>query len=591
MSDDTTQDGPEATEPVDLTAMSEAQLREHHASLKAQIDSLREGDMTPAKAAQIVDLRTEANAAVEAVKAVMALDADDVDDALPEAPAAEATPEAPADADVTTTDTPQETQVAADDSTPAPGDDVVAAAEAIVEGSSPELAMIAGVGDRPTGPSITRDKARVAYVAGAAQQKFSQGKPLDWGDLARAFDSVRLSAPPGSGRQSAVVANLPAFEDTDELGVEMLTDVNSTVMNDRLIAESVDVHREQRAARLAGVEFVPADAHVAAICEPLDIIREIPQCGETDTPFTDLFPQRPIGRLGFTFTRASAAADTNGAITLIDIDDFEAALDEDDTATWKPCIPIDCATPVTVTAEELVTCVTVQTSTEMSSPERVQEFMHKLRVQRARRREQIQLTRWDATASGYNFSGQNGVGAVPTFVEAVETLTPQLAYVERLDETDWEVVIEPGYLNKLTIDLHMVCNPVELAAARADTLAMLRTLTGRRITVLRDFKGSNPFQTQPSAGAEDDLDALPTTDRIRLVPASAYIYGSTGEEATGWQVDPQLVRMNRKQAFTAEYFLLAKHGCHPAAYIDLTSIPDGGRAGTVTPYGYVEGGS
>lgn len=591
MSDDTTQDGPEATEPVDLTAMSEAQLREHHASLKAQIDSLREGDMTPAKAAQIVDLRTEANAAVEAVKAVMALDADDVDDALPEAPAAEATPEAPADADVTTTDTPQETQVAADDSTPAPGDDVVAAAEAIVEGSSPELAMIAGVGDRPTGPSITRDKARVAYVAGAAQQKFSQGKPLDWGDLARAFDSVRLSAPPGSGRQSAVVANLPAFEDTDELGVEMLTDVNSTVMNDRLIAESVDVHREQRAARLAGVEFVPADAHVAAICEPLDIIREIPQCGETDTPFTDLFPQRPIGRLGFTFTRGSSAAAVDGAITLIDIDDFEAQLDENDTETWKPCIPIECASPVEVTAEELVTCVTVQNSTEMSSPERVQEFMHKLKVQRARRREQLQLARFDNTASGFTFENKNGYGSLPSLVQAVETVMPQLAYPERLDETDWDIVLEPGLLEKLTIDRHNVGNPADMPGARAETLSWLRTHLGRPVTVLRDFKGANPFQAIPAWGQEDPLEDLPAVDRIRFVPTSAYIYGSTGEESTGWQTDPQLVRQNRKQAFTAEYFLLAKHGCHPAAYIDLTSIPDGGRAGTVTPYGYVEGGS
>jgi len=578
MSDDPTQQGEDPTDAQvpDLSTLTEAELRDYHAALTARIDEMAAGPLTPAIVTQMNELRTERNEVVEAVNLLVTFTPVE-DAALADSPTP--TPEAaPSEAVAEDTTTSEETAVSDENITPEASDEVVAAAEAIVEGSAPELAMTASAG-RPTAPAEVA-KPRVAYVAGAGQRAFTQGVELGWESMARAWDSLRNIKPGIDGSQAkAVVASLPAFEDTDGLNVEMLTAENTVLHNDRLIQQSVDAWRAKR----SGAEL---SAHVAAICEPLDIIREIPQCGETDTPFTDLFPQRPIGRLGFTFTRGSAAAAVDGAITLIDIDTFEEQLDEGDTSTWKPCIPIDCATPVTVTAEELVTCVTVQTSTEMSSPERVQEFMHKLRVQRARRREQIQLTRWDATASGYNFSGQNGVGAVPSMVEAVETLLPQLAYTERLDETDWDIVIEPGYLNKLTIDLHMVCNPVEMAGARAETLAMIRNLLGRPVTVLRDFKGANPFQAQPAAGQEDDLDALPSTDRIRLVPAGAYIYGSTGEEATGWQVDPQLVRMNRKQAFTAEYFLLAKHGCHPAAYIDITSYASGGRGGCVTPYNY-----
>lgn len=575
MSDDPTQQGQDSTEAPDLSTMTEAQLREYHAALTARIDELSSGPLTPAVAAQINELRVERNEVTNSVNSLVTFTpVDGVE--LTDTPTPEEATEVVAE---DTTTMSEETPVSDENITPESSDEVIAAAEAIVEAGAPELAMTASA--RPTTPAEVA-KPRVAYVAGAGQRAFTQGMELGWDSMARAWDSLRNIKPGIDGSQAkAVVASLPAFEDTDGLSVEMLTAENTVLHNDRLIQQSVDAWRAKR----SGQEL---SAHVAAICEPLDIIREIPQCGETDTPFTDLFPQRPIGRLGFTFTRGSAAAAVNGAITLIDIDEFEAQLDEGDSTTWKPCIPIDCAVPVTVTAEELVTCVTVQTSTEMSSPERVQEFMHKLRVQRARRREQIQLTRWDATASGYNFSGQNGVGAVPTMVEAVETLLPQLAYTERLDETDWDIVIEPGYLNKLTIDLHMVCNPVEMAGARAETLAMIRNLLGRPVTVLRDFKGANPFQSQPAAGSEDDLDALPATDRIRLVPASAYIYGSTGEEATGWQVDPQLVRQNRKQAFTAEYFLLAKHGCHPAAYIDITSYASGGRGGCVTPYNYNE---
>lgn len=580
MSDDPTQQGEDTTdEVIDIASMTQEQLREHYAALTEHIDQLSQGPLTPALAHEINELRLERNAVSEAVNSLVTFTP--VDDAplAPVAPTAEETeaPEAAATEDTTTT-TNKETAVS-DESTPA-ADEAIAAAEAVIEGAAPELAVAASAG-RPTAPGVPADRPTVAYVAAAGQRAYQQGEELDWNSMARAFDSIRNLKPGTDGTQArAVVASLPSFEDTPGLAVEMLTIDNTTVQNDRLIQASVDAWRAERNGE--------GTAHTAAICTPLDIIREIPTCGETDTRFTDLFPQRPIGRLGFTYTRGSAIADVDDAITLIDIDTFESALDEGDPATWKPCIPIDCATPTTVTAEELVTCVTVQDSTQMSSPERVQEFLHKVRVQRARRREQIQLTRWDATASGFNFSGRNGVGAVPTFVEAVETMVPQLAYPERLDETDWEVVIEPGYLNKLTIDLHMVCNPVEMAAARSDTLAMLRNLTGRRITVLRDFKGANPFQTAPAAGTEDDLDYLPDTDRVRFVPASAYIYGSTGEEQTGWQVDPQLLRMNRKQMFSAEYFLLAKHGCHPAAYIDITSYASGGRGGCVTPYNYVE---
>lgn len=601
MFDDTPTPGEEVTptETVDLTALTEPELVTRFETLTAEIDGLLAEPLTVARSTRINELRTERNETAQAVNVLrtdtpaetieLAERPAPVEPEAPAEPAAETdtdpttTPEGTAPAATEDTITPQEAPVSDTNDQPEGSAEALEAAAAIVDNAASELAVTAGAG-RPTAPSVPA-KAVVAYTAGAGQRAFSQGQDLTWDSLARAWDSCRNLRPGTDGAQAqAVVAGLPAFEDTEGLGVELLTVGNGVEKNDRLIADSVDVWRLRRTG-----QEIPA--HVAAICEPLDIIREIPSCGETDTPFTDIFPQRPIGRLGFTFTRGSSAAAVDGAITLIDIDDFEAQLDEGDVETWKPCIPINCATPATVTAEELVTCVSVQTSTEMSSPERVQEFMHKLRVQRARRREQIQLARFDVTASGYNFSGHNGYGSLPSLVEAVETLMPQLAYPERLDETDWDIVFEPGFINKLTIDRHNVCNPVDIAAARAETESWLRTYLGRPLVFLRDFKGTSPFQAIPAANSEVNLAALPATDRIRLVPAGAYIYGSTGEEATGWQTDPQLVRQNRKQAFTAEYFLLAKHGCHPAAYIDLTSVPDGGRGGCSPSYGYVDGGS
>lgn len=584
----------EEIEMIDLSLLTETELRDLHAQLTSQIDELSAQDLTPAIAVQINALRQDRNYTVQAVNEILSFEPDS-DEAIVELESDEVTSEASAEA-VETVEaieaveaveavetiepTIEEDSVTDTGSAENENSEVLAAAEEVVAGTeAQELALTASAG-RPTAPA-TPAKQRVAYIAGAGQRVYSQGVEMDFESLARAWDSSKgLKPGPGGAQERAVIANLPAYEDNyADLGMEMLTSSNGTLRNDTLIAQSVEAWKAKR----EGSEMT---AQVAAICEPLDIIREIPDCGETDTPFTDLFPQRPIGRLGFTFTRASAAADVDGAINEWSQQDQDD-IDESDPSTWKPCIPIDCATPDTVTAEELVTCISVDTSTEMSSPERVREFMNKLKVQRARRREQIQLDRFDATASGFSYTGHNGYGTIPSLVQAIETMMPQLAYPERLNETDWDIVFEPGLVQKLTIDRHNVCNPVDMAAARSETIAWLRSYLGRNVVELRDFKGSNPFQSIPAADTEDPLEELPSTDRIRFVPSGAYIYGSTGEEATGWQTDPQLVRQNRKQAFTMEWFLLAKHGCHPAAYIDLTSTPDGGRGGCSPAYGYV----
>lgn len=588
MSDHTGTPEPEGTDPETpevkpIDEMTEAELRAHYDALSDQIAEIDAQPATPALAQRKNQLRLERNATVEAVRSITATGSD-VEDLSLDADAADDTDTTPADETAGDATPSEELSVADTPDTPEAsdpsGDEVVAAAEDIVAESAHEGLAVVASADRPTAPAVTRERPVVAFVAGAGQRAFAPGVELNEEAMARAWDSRRNIAPSADGGpERAVIASLPGFDETPGLvdRAEMLSRDNTTLQNDRLIEASVDAWRAKRNGQ-------PLTAVAASICEPLDIIREIPMCGEVDTPFTDLFPQRAVGRLGFQFTRAGTAASTNGAINLWTQEDQDG-IDEADPSTWKPCVPITCATPDEVTAEELVTCVSVDSSTEMSSPERVRDFMHKLRVQRARRREQIQLDRFDATASGFTFDARNGYGTIPSLVEAIETMMPVLAYPERLDETDWDIVFEPGLVQKITIDRHSVCNPVEVAAARAETMAWLRSYLGRNVVELRDFKEASDFQDIPAIGQSDPMETIPETNRIRFVPAGAYIYGSTGEEATGWQTDPQLVRQNRKQAFTAEWFMLAKHGCHPAAYIDLTSVPDGGRGGCVTPWG------
>jgi hypothetical protein len=87
-----------------------------------------------------------------------------------------------------------------------------------------------------------------------------------------------------------------------------------------------------------------------------------------------------------------------------------------------------------------------------------------------------------------------------------------------------------------------------------------------------------------SGGSAATLAEIPDANVVRIVPSGAYIYGSTGEESTGWQTDPQLARQNRQQAFSVEWLMLAKHGGSPAATISVTAVGNGSRACCTTAF-------
>jgi hypothetical protein len=73
--------------------------------------------------------------------------------------------------------------------------------------------------------------------------------------------------------------------------------------------------------------------------------------------------------------------------------------------------------------------------------------------------------------------------------------------------------------------------------------------------------------------------------RFRLVEPAAAIYAETGEMNVGTTRDARLIRMNKTQYFTEEFFFLAKHGPQPWATIDINLCADGSRAGLVDPAG------
>ena len=586
VSEDTADEAVEAEDVVvDYAELDEDALLARHAELSEQIEALKSEPRTLDRAQQINDLRAERNIVVETVNDLRTIDPvpeveladvaetvveDTADEA--EAPEAEETDEATA-SDEAVEDSEPVIETDAGDSADtieqeAPVSETETDAVAVAEDLAGGDAHVASA-DRPVAP--THERPKVAYIAGAGQSAFAQGVELDSQMLADAWESRRTSIRPGAegGIARAVVANLPGFEQTKDLGVELLSRSNTVERNDALIAEAVEAWE----AKQAGAE-VPA--HMAAICDPLDIIRDIPEDGNNSTPFSDLFPSRPMSRLGFTYTPASALSVAASGVNVWTESD-QGSVDETDPSTWKPAVHIECSSPTEVKAEELVTAVTVDNSTEMSSPEKVREFMAKLATARAREREQYLIGKFDGEAAAYTYGAAGGTdeGTFIQTMRAILGLLPVLTYGERLNEQTYTGVLEPHFVNKLKLDAYAVGEK----EAAEDPVGFIERETGVRFVTLRDFATTPSWTTGASGAIADFADA----DVIRMVPAGHYIYGATGEQSTGWQTDPQLARQNRMQAFSSEWLLMAKHGVAPSVKLTLTSAASGVRMGTVTP--------
>ena len=640
MSDETTED------TLDVSAMSQAQLREHYANLSTAIETLEGDELTIETGEAIRALKVERNSVATAVNNIVALSADLVED-VPLADtdasetiiealtddAADASADAPdADADVDTTvvaeaptvadlptaetlaeqaetivadapapvETVAETTIvhdvitpnteeptvaeAPDPNTPTAADTaaLVAEAQAIVE--SAPVPVTAGLNDRPTdGGTAVIERPKVSYQAGAGQSEFAQNTIIGFDELGQAIRSVQLSgrASADGSRTSGVVASIPSFEATPGMPTEILSTRDGAVHSTALIDETVEAWKR---ARTAAANGTTVDAVTAAICTPLDIVRDVPECGVTDTPFADSFPQRGVGRGGFQYFPAMALIDTADNVNIWTEADQDA-IAEATPSTWKPSPLIECATATSVTAEELVASATVDNSTNMSQPEQVVQFMHKMAVMRSRVREQYLLGKFDATASAYTHTGD--YGALAALSSVILELTPRLTYGERLDEGDYDLVLEPGHFQKLLVDENSRIFGNSLESRKAGIIAKLKDEGGfGKVTILRDFRTglATTFGTLRTPGSSAiALPRLFDANRVRFVPAGAYIFGATGEEATGWETDPQLHRMNRMQWFSKEWLLLAKHGCHPAATVDLVSCGSGARANGITP--------
>jgi hypothetical protein len=426
-------------------------------------------------------------------------------------------------------------------------------------------------------------RSQVALLAAAGNGIVATGESMSLEDLGIALERAK-NGPEGT----TILASFPAYSESDPAIPTPLSMRLGAEVNDEMIREAVADWSARRKAEAmqAAVEYV---ARQGAICQPYDIIRDIPDAFVTTTPVADMFPTRPAGRGGFQFTRSGLLTDVLAGVTIWN-EANQAAVDPTNSATWKPCVEFACPTTATAVLEWITTCATYPITLEMSNAERVANLNNALAAVEARVYEGRILQRIDQLSYGYVFSGD--YGALPATIEAINTVLSQLTYANRQSAGNYDLILPPSFIETLIVDNF---NRGFNADLTVDVLDILRANVRGGIRIVESLDSSlggepglpfvplPPVGNQNTAGSPDYLTGQVL--RMRLVDPSAAIFAQTGEMNAGALRDANLVRQNRTGYFREEGFFLEKHGPQPWATIDIKLCADGARAGLAGPHG------
>lgn len=423
--------------------------------------------------------------------------------------------------------------------------------EAVAEAITSDAAAVAGLAE-------AAPKRRVGFQAATASKQ--AGEFITLGEFGQA--ATEILSGHGSIPQT-VVASLPGYELLGD-GAAILSQLNGVQRNDLLITEA----RSNR-----------GKSAVASFCEPLEIIREVPICGVTDTPFRNLFTTLPMARGGFTFTPAPTVTGATRIWTEAD----QAAVDPLDPSTWKDCGNLVCTPPVTVKADEVVGCILLDDSTEISAPATVAAAWGRVQVDGARASEIDLLDKFDAIAlaEGGAFTYATtpaGLGNFQALGAALNDAVNRLIDLVRVNGSDYVAVLPFGLARLLAGN-----EGARAYSVPGDVIARFEDTIGMQVVSVYDHTPGELAYPALTPGVPAALAGAPTTWRIRLVPANAFFLGLTGAEDFGVERSPELRKQNKAQMFMKQYQALGKVGCEVAGYVDAQVCMSGGTAAFVDP--------
>lgn len=604
--------------PADLTdpRLSAADLETHRAALQAKFDEVKiEGTSALPKRAELIvamnDIRTEVDnrallAAQDAQAAELAAPAAVVAEAVPAVEPVESVqvtqPAVPAPTASGVTVAPGSTVVVAAAETPEQEAARVAAARAVLAAGGTDFSQTPAE-QAPTAAGGTKVKTAAWQPYGGAGMADVPTAALSdegWGERFQgAFDAVREagSRPIGNGgKMTAVkIAGYQAggFVNIDEMaGPHQSNGSNSDIIRAAL-AKTVERHanRDEKDPKKAG------------FCAPAQVIRALPDAGDYSTPIRDAITFVPSAAMNFTFNGRLTMLSSVGAVTDWD-DTDQAAVDPDDSSTWKTCLAFDCADAVTTDCDDwTVACATWPLAMSLSNPERVADVKRKIERVYARRIEQKLRSAIKSIAVTVGPFAMK-YSSLPDLVYAINVALNYIGYTERLDDAPYVAILDEEMIWNLWTDLARVAfgtgrdleEPIAYILKRTKLTGVILaedripggygTATGQSPSI------GNPY-TNNLLGTEGGSQAayeIVKSFESQLVPLNEVFAWGTGEIRAGAQQDFNLMRQNRMASFVEEAICLTKYGDHPWVNLQTVLCPTGSRTAWTTPVACGTGG-
>lgn len=420
-------------------------------------------------------------------------------------------------------------------------------------------------------------------IASAARS----GSGVDSGEPLTLLDVGRLvTALAGDRGLSGTNVHLVNLTPSLQAAAGMVSEQNSRSENTRIFDAALDTAAprpttpglEEQEDLTAAVSFT--------VCGPPDILRDVPECDNTDRYLPGWFRNVQSTHGQIQFYRSFSIAD---ALTGIKVwgQTEQAAVVDGTTNTYKPCVAIGCLPTVTVGVNAVSQCMTMPVFQTMSSPEAVASAIHAIRAATARVADGDLLLMLDTLSSKYTFdagAAGNPLGATIDVYDALGRLLGMFAAANRqLDLSGYTLAVEAGFIEHLLLDNMMACNP-RLAQEAAESL--FSGLGIGNIVVTPDFAtgGASPFAAflpinAPGAAAAA-IPTRPLTWTARLFDGTDFAYLSPGGDSFGIVPDLTLKRQNKVAWFGEIFHGLGKLGCKPAASVQFTNLKATGARGT-----------
>jgi hypothetical protein len=533
--------------------------------IRQRAAELRDGELNKESIEEIKALMAEREDLESKIEAEKALDALSAEAPKTEEPKAEEAEEPKADGDGG--------EGEGGEAAPAEGDEggEAAPAEGEAEEAKPEPEAIAAAlsGAKPAEAPATEGGAApqpLAIVASSSALGMTPGSRMeveDWANLGR------RAAKAGEGETRFAVIDRKVGT------AEAVSSRNSAIQNTVLMSQK---HEEAQLENIAAA---------ACYCGPFETMKDIKSIGENGRPVASIFRSVPVTG-PFQYVRDVTLADVAPGVSQWTCAD-QTAVDPLLPATFKPCVDLDCLTPVQVDPYSVLSCGRFSIYQQVSHPELIDDFINKLGIVYDRTAEQLLLDqlRADSTVITHSVAG---LGLLWELEQVLGHLKGLSSYVRRINWDDYTLIMPPGAKEALILDEHL--RGFSRGANEAGIMEQLRALgVGNVVEALdadttaeADYLAAAGIYVNPGATVAFDPATAMGTFTFYLVPTSAYTRGESVLVEAGYTRDSALIRQNMTQFFFEGHEFLEKMTPDVPSYtLEITGCANGGSSALIDP--------